>query len=169
MEFIEMYLAMQDRRYQGRVDQQLQIDPHLLDAIVPTMILQPIVENAYRHGLSRITAPGMLRIEATSFGDLLRLAVTNTGPESRSNGDGRGSSVHLAENGSRRGVGLANVRERLEMHYGQTQSVTFIEIDPHTVQVALIFPLTYPDRPRKEEPIAWRKQSVDHLQNASIQ
>ncbi len=68
MEFIEMYLAMQDRRFAGRIHQQMKIDPHVHDAFVPTMILQPIVENAYAHGLSRMSSNGLLTIEASSEG-----------------------------------------------------------------------------------------------------
>ncbi len=79
MEFIEMYLAMQDRRFAGRVCQQMSVDPHLHDAIVPTMILQPIVENAYAHGLSKLNDGGLLLVEATSVGSMLRLSVTNNG------------------------------------------------------------------------------------------
>jgi len=70
---------MQDRRFAGRVRQQMNVDPHVHDAIVPTMILQPIVENAYAHGLSRLTSPGILSIHASSEGSILRLSVTNTG------------------------------------------------------------------------------------------
>ena len=54
---------MQDRRFQGRVRQEMTVDPHLHDAVVPTMILQPIVENAYAHGLSRLTSAGVLSID----------------------------------------------------------------------------------------------------------
>jgi hypothetical protein len=168
MEFIEMYLAMQDRRYQGRVDQQIHIDPHLLDAIVPTMILQPIVENAYRHGLSRITVPGVLRIEATSSGDILRLTVTNTGPSLTGIPSGH-LSVSFSEANSRRGVGLSNVRERLEMHYGASQSLDISALDSRTVQVTITFPITFSDRSTKTVQEYSEAQKMDQLQNASIQ
>jgi two-component system, LytTR family, sensor kinase len=133
MEFIEMYLAMQDRRYAGRVDQQMRIDPHLHDALVPTMILQPIVENAYRHGLSRISSGGHLGIEASRHGSRLCLAVTNTG---------HGLLLN-SNNGSGKGVGIENVRSRLRMHYGAEQSFTISEREDHAVQVILTFPLLF--------------------------
>jgi hypothetical protein len=169
MEFIEMYLAMQDRRYQGRVDQQIHIDPHLLDAIVPTMILQPIVENAYRHGLSRITVPGVLRIEATSCGEILRLAVTNTGPGLTETPSSGHLSLSFNEANSRRGVGLSNVRERLEMHYGASQSLAISALDSRTVQVTITFPITFSDRLTKTVQEYSETQKMDQLQNASIQ
>ena len=65
IEFIETYLAMQDRRYAGRVMRTLSVDPELHDALVPAMILQPIVENAFVHGLSKLDRGGELTIEVT--------------------------------------------------------------------------------------------------------
>ena len=64
MEFIEVYLSMQDQRYAGRVRRDISIDSELHDALVPAMILQPIVENAYAHGLSKMEKDGELLIEA---------------------------------------------------------------------------------------------------------
>ncbi|WP_263367780.1 sensor histidine kinase [Edaphobacter bradus] len=134
MEFIEMYLAMQGRRYCGRVEQKMRIDPRLHDALVPTMILQPIVENAYRHGLSHINSGGLLSIEASRQDSHLRLCVTNSG---------RG--LALASNGdnSGTGVGLANVRNRLRMHYGADQSLFLSEIEDRRVQVVMTLPLLF--------------------------
>ena len=134
MEFIEMYLAMQDRRYTGRVEQQLSIDPQLHDALVPCMILQPIVENAYRHGLSRVTSGGHLDIEASRQGSRLRLSITNTGHGivSTPNGDG-----------GCKGVGLSNVRSRLRMHYGAEHSCTIAELEDRAVQVVVTLPLLF--------------------------
>jgi hypothetical protein len=139
---MEMYLAMQDRRFAGRVRQEMTVDPHLHDAIVPTMILQPIVENAYAHGLSRITSSvGVLSIEVSSVGSLLRLSVTNSGTGLRlppSNGNG---------NGSGKGVGLANVKDRLKMHYGDDHTFSISEIGDNRVQVVMTLPLHFAERP----------------------
>src|SRR5579871_380462 len=137
MEFIEMYLAMQDRRFAGRVRQQMSIDPHLHDAIVPTMILQPIVENAYAHGLSKLNSEGLLHIEATSDGSRLCLSVTNNG-----------LGLHLTPpNGKSKGVGLTNVQDRLRMHYGDNHSFSITEIKNNTVQVIVKLPLQLSERP----------------------
>ncbi|HMG03423.1 MAG TPA: histidine kinase [Edaphobacter sp.] len=136
MEFIEMYLAMQDRRFAGRVRQQMNVDPHVHDAIVPTMILQPIVENAYAHGLSRLTSQGILSIQASSENSTLRLSVTNTGLGLR-------SAALRASNG----VGLANVQDRLRMHYGDNQSFSISELEDNLVQVVVTLPLRFPERP----------------------
>jgi hypothetical protein len=141
MEFIEMYLAMQDRRFQGRVRQEMTVDPRLHDAIVPTMILQPIVENAYAHGLARLTTVGVLSIEVTSADSRLRLSVTNNGV-----------GLHLPSgngtaNGSGKGVGLANVRDRLRMHYGEDHTFSISQIDDNRVQVVMTLPLHFAARP----------------------
>src|ERR1700739_553395 len=58
-EFIELYLSMQGRRYSTRVNKSIRVDPELYDAMVPSMLLQPIVENAYVHGLSMTEAAGL--------------------------------------------------------------------------------------------------------------
>ncbi len=138
MEFIEMYLAMQDRRFAGRVRQQLNVEPDLHDALVPAMILQPIVENAYAHGLSRLSANGLLSIDARSVGDeALRLTVIN-------NGVGILPAVP-PKSGS--GVGLANVRERLQMHYGEDHSFSLSQIEGGRVQVVMTLPLRFAASP----------------------
>jgi len=138
MEFIEMYLAMQDRRFAGRVRQEMHVDPKLHDAVVPTMILQPIVENAYAHGLSRMNSNGLLVVEASSENEKLRLSVTNNG-----------LGLHLAssQNGPGGGVGLANVKDRLRMHYGTDYSFSIREIEAHTVEVIIMLPLQFAVRP----------------------
>lgn len=142
MEFIEMYLAMQDRRFAGRVQQRMKVDPQVYDAIVPTMILQPIVENAYAHGLSRISSNGLLSIEAASDGPMLRISVTNSGigymPAANGSSDKRGSG---------KGVGLSNVRERLRMHYGGEQSLSISEIEEKMVRVEMTLPLRFRKSP----------------------
>ncbi|HMH11580.1 MAG TPA: histidine kinase [Edaphobacter sp.] len=138
MEFIEMYLAMQDRRFAGRVRQEMKVDPHLHDALVPTMILQPIVENAYAHGLSRMSSDGVLRVEASSEGSKLFLSVTNSGPGLRPP-----SSVNVPG----KGIGLTNVKDRLKMHYGSDQSFSISEIENSAVQVIVTLPLQHSARP----------------------
>jgi two-component system LytT family sensor kinase len=140
MEFIEMYLAMQDRRYAGRVSQRMSIDPSVHDAIVPTMILQPIVENAYAHGLSRLSANGLLSIEAGVEDSALRLSVTNNG-----------LGLHPANRSSAgNGVGLTNVQDRLRMHYGDDQSFTITELEGNLVQVVVRLPLRFATNPTEQ-------------------
>jgi two-component system LytT family sensor kinase len=131
MDFIEVYLSMQDRRYAGRVKREIFIDSELHDALVPAMFLQPVVENAYAHGLSKIETDGDLFIEAHRQADNVRLSVTNSGPALHSQ-NGHASNGH--------GVGLANVRSRLRLHYGNSCSFDLSYIDNTHVKVTIVFP-----------------------------
>jgi two-component system, LytTR family, sensor kinase len=132
MEFIQLYLAMQHRRYAGRVRHEFHVDPDLYDALVPTMILQPIVENAYAHGLSRVNRDGVLIIRAQRADDNLEIVVLNSGV---------GLTVAPDQNRSRTAVGLSNVRERLNAHYGDDQSFTLKEVSSGQVEAVLVLPL----------------------------
>jgi two-component system LytT family sensor kinase len=141
MEFIEMYLAMQDRRFTGRVRQEVSVEPDLYDALVPAMILQPVIENAYTHGLSKLDRDGLIAIDVRRDNATLAITVVNSGlglhPES-SNGAGR------------RGVGLANVKDRLRLHYGNGQAFTIEELAQGKVRVALSLPLQFSESPTRQ-------------------
>jgi two-component system, LytTR family, sensor kinase len=132
IEFTETYLAMQDRRYAGRVTRTLSVDPKLHDALVPAMILQPIVENAYVHGLSKLDRGGKLSIEVSKHGQQLRALITNTGLGLRNGHD---------EQRDGHGVGLTNVKNRLHLHYGEACEFSIREVDRSRVQVSIIIPL----------------------------
>ncbi len=138
IDFTETYLAMQDRRYAGRVTRTLSIDPELHDALVPAMILQPIVENAYAHGLSKLDRGGQLSIDVRRYGQQLRVLITN-------NGVGLRPGVNQKASGY--GVGLTNVKDRLRLHYGDGCSFTMGELDANRVQVAISFPLQFSANP----------------------
>ncbi|HEY1502610.1 MAG TPA: histidine kinase [Acidobacteriaceae bacterium] len=131
VEFIEIYLAMQQQRYAGRVEQTLSVEPGLHDALVPALILQPIVENAYVHGLSRCTGMGDLAIDIRRDGKRVRMSVVNSGI---------GLQLGKEEPGHR-GVGLTNVRDRLRLHYGDRGSLSVREVGTGRVNVTIALPL----------------------------
>ena len=134
MEFIEMYLTLQDIRSSGRVRQEIEIDPHLHDALIPAMLLQPIVENAYVHGLSKLSDGGFIEIAAKPVRDMIEIAVRNSGV-------GLGT---LGENGTPgAGIGLNNVKSRLRLHYGDQAHLEMKEAAPDLVEVTLRFPLAF--------------------------
>jgi LytS/YehU family sensor histidine kinase len=133
IEFTETYLAMQDRRYAGRVTRTVSIDPELHDALVPAMILQPIVENAYAHGLSKLSGGGHLSIEVGKNGHHLTARITNNGP-GLAIGNGK-------ERSNGHGVGLANVKNRLRLHYGDDCSFSIHQLENNRVEVSILFPL----------------------------
>ena len=98
------------------------------------MILQPIIENAFTHGLSRVDKDGLLVIEVHRMHKRIMLTVLNTGV-----GLSRVSSKGTACNG----VGLANVKNRLELHYGNDQRFLMREVTPNRVLVTITFPLQF--------------------------
>lgn len=130
MEFIEVYLSMQDQRYAGRVRRDIAIDSELHDALVPAMFLQPLVENAYAHGLSKISE-GELLIEAHRIDDKVKLSVINSG---------LGLKQFNGHSPNGHGVGLANVQSRLNLHYGENCSFDISELDQTHVRVSIDFP-----------------------------
>ena len=131
LDFIELYLAMQGQRYAGRVTQSVCCDPELYDALVPSLILQPIVENAYVHGISKTDAKSTLEIEGRREGDRLRLCVRNSGI---------GLGPRLS---GRRGVGLRNIESRLKLHYGTDAAFEIAEVEQRNVYVTITLPLQY--------------------------
>jgi signal transduction histidine kinase len=134
MEFIETYLAMQDQRYAGRVEQSVHVAPELHEALVPAMVLQPIVENAFKHGLSKVVAGGNLRIDIERDAEHMRITVRNNGV---------GLKPVLDRESNKRGVGLSNVQTRLHLHYGDDCSFVIDEPEREVVQVVIRLPLQF--------------------------
>jgi two-component system, LytTR family, sensor kinase len=106
------YLDIEQMRFGGRLTARQVISPETLEAAVPSMLLQPLVENAVRHGISRKSGPGTIEVRITTEGDRLLVQVYDTGP---------GFSPRPTPGGS--GVGLANTRARLEQLYGADHSL----------------------------------------------
>lgn len=141
IDFVEVYLSMQDRRYGDRVRCSLIVDPELHDALVPAMVLQPIVENAYVHGLSKMDKGGDLAIEARKIDNQVALTVTNSGVGLASN----------TETTCGHGVGITNLRSRLELHYGEKCSFELVELDRSHVRVKIKLPIQYDDAKNAQE------------------
>ena len=113
LEYLELYLSIEQVRFQDRLRVEIAVDPAALDAAVPHMGLQPIVENAIRHGIGRSSAAGRLRISATRVDGALEIKVQDDGP---------GLPPANAIEG--RGIGLANTRARLHRLYGDAARLT---------------------------------------------
>jgi two-component system, LytTR family, sensor kinase len=138
MEFIEMYLAMQDRRFTGRIRQDIFVEPELHDALVPAMLLQPVIENAYIHGLSKLDRDGLIIVTVRRQDSTLAISVINSG---------LGLQAPHSNGVRRQGVGLANVKDRLQLHYGTDQTFSIEELEQGKVQVTLTFPLQFSETP----------------------
>jgi two-component system LytT family sensor kinase len=129
LELVELYLAIEEVRFKDRLRIDIAADPEVLDAAVPHFGLQPLVENAVRHGIGRRSAAGLIEIRAARRGDTLRLSVRDDGP-----GLGPAATAAMTaaapppgsakEGGSgRAGIGLANTRARLAQLYGGRASL----------------------------------------------
>jgi two-component system LytT family sensor kinase len=108
LEFLESYLEIEQTRFQDRLTVRMEIDPSALDARVPHLILQPLVENAIRHGIAPRASAGLVEIRARRQNGVVRLEV-------RDNGAGLGAS---SPESLMKGIGLSNTRARLEQLYG---------------------------------------------------
>jgi len=107
LEIVENYLAIEQVRFADRLRIDIKIDPSALQSLVPCFLLQPIVENAIRHGIAHCEDEGVIEALARREGDRLRIAVRNHGTTSR----------EQAKPGT--GIGLKNTRERLAYFYPQ--------------------------------------------------
>ena len=112
LEFLERYLEIEKIRFRDRLTVEMAIDPDTLDARVPNLVLQPLVENAIRHGISKRRGAGRIEIRARRRGDALELSVGDDGPGLSGMGSG----------GFTEGIGLSNTRLRLEQLYGDRQT-----------------------------------------------
>lgn len=120
IEFARLYLELQQQRFADRLRLELPQPGTLPHSWVPSLILQPLIENAVAHGLADHTGPVAIRVHGEVSGELLRLTVANSMAAPRADGraGSRGSS----------GIGLRNVRERLAVHFGER---AVLEAGPH--------------------------------------
>lgn len=112
LQFTEKYLEIQRMRMEERLLVEEDVDPGVLNAFVPNLILQPLVENAIKHGIGRRESGGRIQLSARREGDDLHLSVADDGP---------GMSVSVGNGAASAGIGLRNTRQRLESLYGEAQ------------------------------------------------
>jgi signal transduction histidine kinase len=109
MDFLQKYLDIEQTRFQDRLTVHVTVDPEALDGEVPRMILQPLVENAIKHGIAGRSGGDNVQITAGREGDRLWMQVRD---------NGAGLQVRTLK-GLRTGVGLSNTRARLDCLYGR--------------------------------------------------
>jgi len=132
LEFIGGYIRIEQKRFGERLRVELNVPNDLMNALVPALILQPLVENAIRHGIEPRRGPGLISIEAKKEGKHLRLLV-------RDDGRGRPSADSNATS-ERRGIGLANTQARLQGLYGPDHRFTFQQAEPQGCLVDIYLP-----------------------------
>jgi two-component system, LytTR family, sensor kinase len=112
IELLRRYLDIMEVRFQGQLTVSLEVADNVRDALVPNLILQPLVENAFKHGIGALQGPGNLSVAALRSGDDVVLTVRDNGP---------GLVAPRREGG---GLGLRNSMARLEQLYGPRQRLT---------------------------------------------
>ena len=118
IDFVRKYLAIEEVRFSDRLAVRWNLAPEALDALVPSFLLQPLVENALRHGVAARSDPSTIEVEALIQDGELRLAVINDAPDAAARERTRG-----------RGLGLASTRERLATLFGERAALSLTESD----------------------------------------
>ena len=130
LEALERYLEIEEVRFEDRLEIGRDIDPRALDINVPALLLQPLVENAIRHGIEERALARIVEIRARLDGDVLELRVTD-------DGKGLPADFDLA---AKQGVGLSSTRKRLEQLYGGDAHLEVCSREPHGTQVTARVP-----------------------------
>jgi two-component system, LytTR family, sensor kinase len=129
LDMVRQYLAIEQARFGPRMTSRIDAEDAALGCLVPPLILQPLVENAVKHGVSRSLAAGEVAVEARVQGDRLLLRVRDDGPGQ----DGTGETSGM-------GTGLANVRDRLAGLYGEHHSLETSSGPEQGTEVRLLIP-----------------------------
>ena len=125
VETLQLYLGIELMRFEERLQTEFRIDPPADKAQIPSMLLQPLVENAIKYGVTPQEEGATISLVAQVVGPRLRVTISDTGPGIRKGGSGGGSeevTEALDLHGRRytsTGVGLANIRDRLAQAYGE--------------------------------------------------
>ena len=147
IDFLKHYVEIEQVRFRDKLTVEFNIDEDTLDAEVPSLVLQPLVENAIRHGIAQQTGIGRVEIGARKDGSLLHMWVRDTGPGFRPDQVGSGT-----------GVGLTNTAARLEQLYGSEQEIRRENADGGGAIVTIRLPFKINDQTETVE-TAWRKSA----------
>ena len=129
MELLEKFLAIEKVRFGTRLTMEVAVEEQAKRCLVPTLLLQPLVENAVTHGIAKLTEGGTVRLSAANHGNQLTITVENSmDPDAPADRKG--------------GMGLRNVRERLEARYGKEAGVR-ATAEEETFRVSLSMPAEY--------------------------
>jgi LytS/YehU family sensor histidine kinase len=131
MEFAQKYLDIQKVRFVERLQLSVDVPQELLLAQVPPLILQPLVENAIKHGIAKRVEGGAIRIAASRSNGMLTLSVYNDGPGLPASGEARA------------GIGISNMRTRLQSLYGDEFELSMKNREPDGVEVSVSVPFVF--------------------------
>jgi two-component system, LytTR family, sensor kinase len=132
LRFLDLYLAIEKTRFEDRLEVSFEIQPDANEALVPNMILQPLVENSIRHGLSPMVRKGRIRISAERDQDKLVMKVTDNGM----------GFAPMGVTTTQEGIGLGATRGRLERLYGNEQGLLLRNLSEGGVEALIMIPFT---------------------------
>ena len=127
LELLRLYLDIMQVRFQGKLTVDIEPDPEVMDALVPSFVMQPLVENAVMHGVSKVEGEGRIELRARRVGNDLVITVRDNGP-----GIGQTPQLRDADDhprGTSGGVGLRSARARLEQLYGREHKLSLRAAD----------------------------------------
>jgi signal transduction histidine kinase len=133
LDFLRRYIEIMEIRFQGRLRATIDVEPALLETLVPNLVLQPIVENALEHGASRVAGMGEISISGRRDGDRVVLTVEDNGPG-------------IDDANRRAGVGLTNTRARLAQLYGEGAGVELSSREGGGTRAEIVIPDSRSDR-----------------------
>jgi hypothetical protein len=136
-EMVRLYLEIEEARFGDRLRTKFEIDEDAFHAIVPTLLLQPLVENAIKHGVGRSLEPTSIYIGARKDRTRLLIEVTNTGSNAQ--------IAHGRRDADREGIGLKNVEERLRSTFEDDYILQLDEIEPQGFSVKIDVPFRTDD------------------------
>ena len=128
---VEQYVEIMRVRFGDRLTVTHAIRPEALQALVPQFILQPLLENAFDHGIARTSGPGTIEIAALTIDNKLEISITDNGRSTNT------SAPRLKSHG----MGLTNTRRRLEQLYGPAQSISLEKLPERGTRVVVAIPL----------------------------
>ena len=133
LQALQLYLDIEKVRFEERLSLQVDIEETAKDALIPSLLLQPLIENAIKYGIARAEGGGHLKISARVFAGDLLMEVSDDGP-----------GCELVNNNipDAKGVGLRNTRERLAAIYGSAHSIRLSQTDPHGLTISIRIPFT---------------------------
>ena len=129
LDYLALYLGVQRVRFGDRLEFTSEVDPTVLDAAVPCLITQPLVENSFKHAIEKTSSSHAIGLQAFRVNGQLVIEVKDDGP-------GTGEEV------LREGTGISNVRKRLAQLYGEKQSIQFSNRPEGGLRVRIEFPFT---------------------------
>lgn len=138
LQALKLYLDIEKVRFEERLSLEVDIEEAAKEALIPSLLLQPLIENAIKYGIARAEGGGHLKISAKVFAGDLLMEVSDDGP-----------GCELVNNNipNAKGVGLRNTRERLAAIYGSEHSIRLSQTDPHGLTICIRIPFTPKNRP----------------------